>query len=462
MINYCSRYWKNIINVIFILAVFVFWRFGFPYMLSYHEQMQMFLWSQDYLMQRLSEPAGGARYIGEFIVQFFNNVTVGSVILTLIYVSIQQNIWKLMQRHYNIKDCFYPFSFIPPVALLCVMEDDCVMMTYVVALLVCLQAMLYIPKKKSWCVCYVVAVIFIGYWFIGPMTVLFVSFASILIIRNSCPVYKGVITAALLCALIFIMIFVSAYFYPYPVERLYKGIDYYRLPVPVSYKELMLVVICCLIVPVTAYIQRAFSGWGDKTIAWLTFIFVVLAVCVITPLGLDNNHCEQLKYDYLLRKQDWNTILATANKVEPQTNICKVVACMSLWKSGNMPDRDLLDIMDNVRGQLDNNISYIMMSDLYFYLGMTSASQRFAFETLQLMPDYNMSGRFLKRLTETNLVNRQYDVARKYARILQRTLFYKEWANHIMQLLDNPELIDADRVYGAMRKMQTKKDILYI
>ena len=59
---------------------------------------------------------------------------------------------------------------------------------------------------------------------------------------------------------------------------------------------------------------------------------------------------------------------------------------------------------------------------------MINDAQRFAFEAMEAIPNFRKSGRCLKRLAETNLINGQYEVAAKYLRILSKTLFYKDWA----------------------------------
>lgn len=53
----------------FMAALYIFWRYAYPCALAYHEQMQLFLWNGDYLMDRLAEPGGVARYLAEMLVQ---------------------------------------------------------------------------------------------------------------------------------------------------------------------------------------------------------------------------------------------------------------------------------------------------------------------------------------------------------------------------------------------------------
>ncbi|KAA6305365.1 hypothetical protein EZS27_042983, partial [termite gut metagenome] len=42
---------------------------------------------------------------------------------------------------------------------------------------------------------------------------------------------------------------------------------------------------------------------------------------------------------------------------------------------------------------------------------MINTAQSFAFEAMEVIPDYQKSVRCIKRLAETNLINSQYEVA---------------------------------------------------
>ena len=92
------KYGKWIADGIFVICTFIFWRVRYPFALTYQEQFQMFLWDDDYFWGRIAEPGGVARWVAECLVQFYNNVTVGAIILTIIFLMIQQLTWKLMKK----------------------------------------------------------------------------------------------------------------------------------------------------------------------------------------------------------------------------------------------------------------------------------------------------------------------------------------------------------------------------
>ena len=55
-----SRYGKAALSLLFLTALYLFWWLRVPFLLSYHEQYQLFLFTADYLCQALRIPGGTA------------------------------------------------------------------------------------------------------------------------------------------------------------------------------------------------------------------------------------------------------------------------------------------------------------------------------------------------------------------------------------------------------------------
>ena len=80
-------------------------------------------------------------------------------------------------------------------------------------------------------------------------------------------------------------------------------------------------------------------------------------------------------------------------------------------------------------------------------------SQRAAFEAMEAIPNYNKSGRALKRLTETAIITGQYEVALKYIAILEEAFTYRKWAKMVKPLAEHPETIPQNAFYQKMQKL---------
>ena len=85
------------LTILFGLVVFFFWRIRYPFALTYQEQFQLFLFDGDYFTERIAEPGGLARYVGEFLVQFYNSPALGAFILAVLFMLVQRLTWRLMR-----------------------------------------------------------------------------------------------------------------------------------------------------------------------------------------------------------------------------------------------------------------------------------------------------------------------------------------------------------------------------
>ena len=91
--------------------------------------------------------------------------------------------------------------------------------------------------------------------------------------------------------------------------------------------------------------------------------------------------------------------------------------------------------------------------EIYWHLGMVNTAQRFAFEAQEAIPDFQKSARCYQRLAETNIINGDLDVARKYLSTLENALFYRRWARETRALLD------AGKIFENRPELARAKDL---
>lgn len=62
-----SDKWQQMTVAVIAIVVFCFWCFLFPFVPVVREMSQLFLWTGDYMMERLVIPGGLAQYLGEMV-----------------------------------------------------------------------------------------------------------------------------------------------------------------------------------------------------------------------------------------------------------------------------------------------------------------------------------------------------------------------------------------------------------
>lgn len=402
----------------FMAALYIFWRYAYPCALAYHEQMQLFLWNGDYLMDRLAEPGGVARYLAEMLVQCYNNLPLGALLLALLMGGLQRITWLLMRRM-GCKDGMrcYLLSFLPPIVMWAIMGDKDVMTTVPMALLLTEAMLLLMPSNifSAWrpAIIYLLLLLTLGYWLVGPMAI----WAAMCLVAYALCRQKDKQNWAMgLVAVLVVGLFVqldSARMLPYPKARVFRGIDYLRDP--------------------TAFFPHE----------WYT-----------------SDVYEQMEYSMLVRRQDWHAILDKAAKKAPMATASEAAVKLAQWKTGALSDEGMRQFMASY-GKLDHPINICMKSDLFFHLGLVNASRRYAFEFKQLIANGNQSGRMLKRLAETELVSGHEQLARKYLYILYDATFYRQWAEDVLPLTRSVKLLYAHLLYGPLSHSFPEKDVMY-
>lgn len=413
--NSIFKYWEQISVAILAIMVFCFWFFLYPFIPVVREMSQLFLWTCDYLTERLVVPGGAAQYLGECIAQFFLNPANGALTYAILFVVAQQLSSKLLRQFFpTIKSKVrFPLSLLPPTLFWYVATLPHIPLTPTIAALLVMTAgcaVMSIQTKRIRLVvlCLVIPVM---YWLTGPIAALLVL----------CAVRWIHLTATLFAA----CLIGSSYVTPYPLEQIAKGIDY---------------------------------DWSG-----------------VKEMGT----YEEMECDMLIRQQEWDKILRKfsdpqspavrsavllasyqTGQIGYQELMSRLVVPVSMYESE--PSVFCMgDIHFTV--YLGSLSSAFIVSELASQLSWTAISQRAAFEAMEYIPNYNKSGRALKNLTEICIITGQHALAEKYLSILDKTTFYRRWVRKMHPLIDNPKLIEQNPfMKKSQEQYQQTKDYFFI
>ena len=443
-----EKYIPGLLTLAFGVVVFLFWSIRYPYVLAYQEQLQLFLFDGDYFCERISEPGGLARYVAEFLVQFYNAAAIGALIIALLFMLVQQLTWRLMRAKSH-----YLLSFLPALMLWYAMGDENVMLTYVVALVMALSVAL---AWTRWCAGIalwkklIVALVAIPvlYWLIGPMVLLVALVMMPWLVAMPAVVYA------------LALMLLSAQWLPFPMTRVMLGVGYYRVPATLPYM--------LMAIPVVTLLLTWFAKCLPQPRKWVRYAeALVFAILILVPqaYGFDKKKYDLIEYDYLVRVGDWNAIIRKAEKQMPDLPMSVSATNLALAKTNQLGDRAFDFFQRGTEGLLprfERNFATAQLTgEIYFNLGLVNTAQRFAFEAMEAIPNYNKSARVVKRLAETNLINGQYEVARKYLKILEKTVFYRPWAQRMMAMLGDENAINRHPLYGMLRQYRLHDDFLF-
>lgn len=447
--------------LVFGIAVFCFWAFGHRAVLSYQEQMQLFQTTSTYLWEHLSWPGGIATYIGEFLTQFYNNYWIGAAIISILLMLMYWATAKLCKQIAST-DKLYPFALGPVLIMVLYMGDINVMPSFIVALLAALLCSVCYFSLKRYIPQLLTSLIGIPvfYWLFGP-TSLLLAFLMGIKIFMSYPNQRvsAAISYVFLVAYAVAWIFLDSTMVNHPLDYQFVGINYYRVPTVCPVMEFIVEACFVAVVALSIYIERTSSyvSWG---------LLIVWGLICASNWGkfYDSKTLELIDYDYLVRTGKWEAIIKKAEKQQPDLPMSVAATNLALGMTGQLGDRAFQFYQNGAEGllppfQRESNSMWVT-AEAYFQLGLINTAQRFYFEGMEAIPNYRKSVRCIKRLAETNMINGQYEVAKKYLRMLENTTFYSKWAKRTEKLIaDNA--VDSHPLYGRMRRSHLQEDFLF-
>ena len=475
MKNLMIKTWKPLQSLLFGVAVVIFWAVPYVGGLCFQEQYQMFLFDTNYFLERIVLPGGLADYISEFLVQFYYMPVLGGAIIALLLMGIQAVVWGLMKQ-YGARHDFpgYLLSFLPSIALWCAMGDQNVLLSFVVALFGALL-MGWIHNRFH---NRLVKVVFelvstaLVYWFLGPVVFLYAVLMIGDTLKNAQQkgsILSGMGYSACILILTIAWILLTTQTLQYPLYRIFAGLNYYRYPGAISTLPFV-VMVWAVVIPFLGMIpcrQKSLQKLQQsKVVMVLSYVLVIVASWFGIKASFDEMTYDLIDYDFLVRTEQWDKIIEKAEKKPATTPLSVSCVNLALSQKGVLADR-LFEFYQNGGEGLfptftRDMISPVSTAEIFFRLGMVNDAERYMFEAQEAIPNYRKSARLTRRIIECEIINGNYQVAAKLLRRLQKTLFYRNWANQMMALLGNEKAINRHPVYGKLRKYREKKqDFLF-
>ena len=156
---------------------------------------------------------------------------------------------------------------------------------------------------------------------------------------------------------------------------------------------------------------------------------------------------------------EWEEIIKTADRRQPTflvsyLNLALAQKNMLVKNFAYYNPQDLSVVMfptPNLKSGLS------MQSNIYISWGYVASARKAAFDGNLVTPG-STHPRLLQILVQSNLVLGADDVAEKYIMLLEKTLFYRDWATSMRQFLNNPDAVRKDPYLGDLCASLPLKD----
>ena len=436
------------------LASYLFFAFAYRGHLHYSEQLQMFQFTSNYLTDNILPPGGFSNYVGLFITQFMFIPPVGAIFIALIFLAFYACVAYVL-RGSKIKI---------PWAILCTaniaaafMDKDCLVGGLVGTLLGAAFIVVFqqIKCQQAKNIALPLMLILL-YWLAGALP------AGALLVWALCDAIRvrNLGNYNVISLLVSLLILIAA---PHVARQVfgwwrstllaYIATDYYRyVPIIVVWPFVV-----CFLIAITPLVSKFFAQ-SKKSLLVIASSVALIISAVLLIIRTDMDSETTLRYDYYGRTKQWKKIIAMADEKSPTAQCSVVYLNLALGMTNQLGER-LFDFYQNSPSglvplyKIDIDLP-LAGCEVFYRLGMINTSERWAFEVNQSIPNYQMSSRCIVRLAETNIINENYEVAKKYLNMLRTTYFYKEWAESCLEHIEQHST-------GSVGEWQTLRERRY-
>jgi hypothetical protein len=456
-----SLFAKGWSPVLFWLAIFVclflYLQKKGAYHFYYIEQEQLFLYNAFYLRTVLALPAGLARLLAEFGVQYFVYPYCGALVMSALFTLIGIQTAGILKRTAPQKNLFL-CSLLPVILLLFMHFNVNYKYTGTVAYCMMLTALYFyfrISGKAVRLVYSLIAAVLL-FWWAGAVAMVFAVCILLWELLNRPLGAYGYVFPLLLVILLAL----------WSVHASLEG-DYRFVFLPDGYysralqpdRVIYLSWICLPLLLLLSFFLRKRKGISSIR-KFIERAIQFAGIGVIFVYGMKSlvnyNAVFYEELDHYMRTAQWDKITVRC-KGNLKNYLYKCCLNVALAEKGELAERMFSFDQQGLKSlylEVNKTVQiYVLLSDTYFATGHIALSQQMAFEANVSTGRTGVNNpRMLKRLIQTNLIYGAYPVAEKYISLLEQTACYREWAQAQRRFLWNDAAVESDSLLGIKRK----------
>lgn len=398
------KYIKVALLLIWALLAFAYLERTCHYSFFYREQNQLFLMSQEYLTHYFEKPSWFACMMGDFLTQFFYYIYAGASITTLsllVFGHFLNTSLGCISRNKIWRNCIFAISLILMTfgAHVCLQAEQhihCVVsLTTGILFWLCGHSISRILKSHTIRIAFILIAFILACWSVGygSLMIIILETAWCLAYMKKTRKYLSIIFPLLLCFAFIIEnnLFAKCYNVMPDDCRMSPSIDYVSDREKCDTKEQLLAYDNEYYFGNYSKVADMYEKEGGKKIDEMCF-FYCLSLAQMNMLP-----------DKLMTMKNPN--LGTFLKIGPDTPMFTIK----------------------------------MINELYYLIGDMTYTERAAL----LANTFSKNGRnarMIKRIAEANIINGDTIAAKKYLRLLEKTIVYKDWAKAHMPETMSPRV----------------------
>jgi|GEM_PF-564591 len=453
--------------VICVSCIGYFLYFGVfnKYHLSYLEQNQLFRYNTAYIASFFQNPGGLITFLGSFLTQFFCFTWTGALILALIGLGI------LLLSRFIFRQIGQPgilFSLFPLILLAALHSNH----NYPLSMslgwfftVVLLALFIKIKNDKSRFLAGIILFI-ISYFLTGIFAFLMIALCILYEMLYRKGLFKYYLSAIVLILVLLIPYLGWRFIYLFDLRQAWLMPASFSSLAPVSVLLFLIAMYYPLILLVNYIVQKV-SAKSEFSFSWRWpyllpgTILYLLAVFMLVKFAYDRNNELFLNIDAHYQSSSWKKVLTLSKQYPGHNQLVMYFTNLALYKKGELADKMFQYRQYGTSGLWlewkRNETAPFFGGEIYYHLGYNNEAYRWAFEAMEAK---GPNPRSLKRLVNTSIINRNYEIAGKFLHFLDQTLFYRKWAKDYHRFITDTTLILRQKELMDRRRLLLTKDFI--
>jgi len=443
---------------VFFFIAFAYFCFVANYVLYFQETQALFVFSGEFLNQRLVKPGGLVEYAGKFLTQFYASKVAGSLVAAFFITLPALSVCYINKKLIKGTAVSFPLMFVAPALLMVMQSNYYHLMEYNIGFNVVLLFFLFaVSSGKLWRKVAVLALFPLLWYVSGGYSLIFAGMYLVYILlakrEKHSLIFGGILVAV---TGVTYLVFSRLLFLEPPVN-----IIFYPLPFLENTAYIAAFAVLVLFLVLYPVIFRALAGLSEgKKKAWYFMVpagLIVAAAIVLSLMVYNPQTARVVELERLVFAGRYDEAIEYQEKKPARNLIGQYFYNYSLAETGKLCDRLFEGSQDFGYGSLILPWGDVHLSrGAYFYyaVGLTNEAHRWAYEEMIV---YGYRPENIRMLAKTSLLNGDYQMAQKYVNILKKTVFYRKWALELENMINNPGLIQTHSEFGEkLRLIPTK------
>lgn len=450
--NFIKRHISSILTTIFVIAVVLMF---YAPMYAYQEGLQIFMFNGEFFADTCLRPGGLSDYLGCFFVQFFMYPFGAALILAALTVGMQMILRSVFVHNGCNEKTAELLSVVCAVCMVAVEVSYNVMFGGCVAVLIAVAGALLACKIDNKIL--LAAMTLLVYFAAGGWgCVIYIVALTVKSLQKKDFIFPAINVGLLL----FSWLIIKKIMQDDSLYGTFVGVDFNRYPDRGCYVwyVMIIAVIACI------GLSKTCSVLGKNVVRLLLYAATTGSLIVYMTINYNTADMIDYRIDRMVRFKQWDNIINTMQRQRSSTYVSQCYLNLALNEHGklitNMFDFMQLGTEGLVASSINSQDKSICNSEIYFRLGLVNISERLTGEAMESINTFQKSARFYKRLAECAILKGEKELAMRYLKKLQSTIFYRAWAIRAEQFLLDPEHTEALADW-KIKPLKMDKDVFY-